>query len=151
MDAAATNRLQAAGVDVMPSFSPQPKGESKLMRRYKKRAAEQKAERDAYRAVNVRDGYKCRACGKRADPRAIDSLARGHHHHVTFRSQGGTDTTSNICLVCPMCHADIHAHALRLELLTEQGADGPLAVWVRNDAGEYLSRREVAVHQVERD
>ena len=135
----------------MPSFSPQPKGESRLMRRYKKRAAEQQAERDAYRAVNVRDGYRCRACGKSADTRSVDSLSRGHHHHLTFRSKGGEHSTANVCLLCARCHDDLHAHRLRLEVTTEQGADGPLETWRTGIDGEYLSRREVAVHQQEKD
>lgn len=30
------------------------------------------------------------------------------HHHIIFRSQGGPDTTENLCTVCATCHADIH-------------------------------------------
>lgn len=56
--------------------------------------------------VDERDGKTCRVCRMWAMP--------VHHHHVRFRSQGGTDTTDNLCVVCSRCHADIHERRIRV-------------------------------------
>lgn len=66
----------------------------------------EKQRRAVYREVEHRDNYRCRACSRRWD-RRLD-----HHHHLTFRSQGGKDTTANLFLICRFCHADIHAYRL---------------------------------------
>jgi len=70
--------------------------------------------RSVYAAVDRRDAYRCVACRKPADPRAMEMTRHGHHHHITFRSQGGQHVTGNVCLLCPVCHADIHAHRLTI-------------------------------------
>lgn len=101
----------AEGESLMPSF---PKPESRVVARTARDAARAKQRRLVYAAVNVRDNYHCAACGKPADPRALEMTRHGHHHHITFRSQGGQDTTANICLLCPVCHADVHAHRLTI-------------------------------------
>jgi len=50
-----------------------------------------------------------------------------HAHHLRFRSQGGHDTMQNLVLLCPRCHAAIHARDLDLVPLdADQGADGEL-------------------------
>jgi hypothetical protein len=58
-------------------------------------------------AVNERDGYACRCCGRQKG-RGITL----HRHHLTYRSRGGPDSTENECLVCALCHALIHARQL---------------------------------------
>ncbi len=80
-----------------------------------KLAMRKQIERAVYRAVDARDGRKCRACGRKADPQAVGIIEHGHHHHVTFRSAGGGTTTANVCLLCGACHADVHAHRLTIE------------------------------------
>ena len=65
-----------------------------------------------YRHVDVRDGYKCRATGKRVDPRASSMLDKGHHHEIRFRSLGGKIETSNVVLLSAEAHADVHAGRL---------------------------------------
>lgn len=48
------------------------------------------------------EGYiRCEWCGK--------SVGRFHHHHIRFRSAGGSDTLENLILLCENCH-DIYAH-----------------------------------------
>ena len=56
--------------------------------------------------VKVRDGGRCRACGTRE---GVDV------HHIKFRSLGGADDTKNCCLLCRLCHADIHGYRLALD------------------------------------
>jgi hypothetical protein len=77
--------------------------------------AKQLAERNIYRAVNARDLYACRSCGRSVSPSAIGLLQRAHHHHIVFRSAGGDTSMSNVCLLCAVCHADVHAHRLTVE------------------------------------
>lgn len=83
-----------------------------------------RAQQDVYRLVDVRDKYRCRACEASASPRALHELQRGHHHHIEYRSKGGADTTANICLLCPSCHADVHEGRLTIR----GNADGELKV-----------------------
>ena len=50
-------------------------------------------------AVLHRDKYKCRFCKTR------NNL---HVHHIVYRSQGGDDVDSNLCVLCDHCHDGIH-------------------------------------------
>lgn len=129
------------------AFSPQPKPESRLLVRARKRREEATALQQAYRAVNVRDGYKCRACGRQCSPQAVDMLARGEHHHIEFRSKGGEHSSQNVALVCSFCHAEIHAHRLKVE----GNADEALTIWKLAEGGWYIARQERAPHDVVRD
>jgi len=56
-----------------------------------------------------RDNYKCRS-GRKC--KHSDKL---HVHHVVFRSQGGTDTPSNLITLCETCHNDLHAGKFELK------------------------------------
>ncbi len=88
---------------------------SKGVRLRTKKAVQEQDKRDyaeVCRVVNQRDQYRCVACGNGADPRAASELQRGHHHHVQFRSRGGQDVSSNLCLLCALCHADVHDRKL---------------------------------------
>lgn len=122
---------------------PKSRAESKLETKWD----EEQARRLAYRLVSTRDGYKCRVCRRRCDPDASDMLAKGHHHHITFRSKGGQDTTDNLALLCATCHADIHAYRLKLE----GNPDETLEIYRLGDDGWYLSRREIRPGEVEHD
>ena len=71
----------------------------------KKRDAESDAkQRAAYKAVDLRDGRTCRLCGEHADPYAVGLTKRAEHHHLTYRSAGGEDTTANLLIACAWCH-----------------------------------------------
>ena len=50
-------------------------------------------------AVFSRDNYKCQCCGK-----TIRDGAILHVHHIKYRSQGGTNSMSNLATVCDKCH-----------------------------------------------
>lgn len=47
-----------------------------------------------------RDGYQCQKCKTRK--------GKLHVHHVVFRSNGGTDTPSNLITLCEGCHDKLH-------------------------------------------
>ena len=47
-----------------------------------------------------RDNYTCQICSKKH--------ARLEVHHITFRSQGGSDEESNLMTLCEDCHRKIH-------------------------------------------
>lgn len=47
-----------------------------------------------------RDGYQCQKCKTKK--------GKMHVHHVVFRSNGGTDTPSNLITLCESCHARLH-------------------------------------------
>jgi hypothetical protein len=49
-----------------------------------------------------RDNYSCQS------GRKVKHSPRLEVHHVVFRSQGGTDTPSNLLTLCETCHADLH-------------------------------------------
>lgn len=69
------------------------------------------------RAVDARDGMRCRVCGH--------ALFTGaHHHHIVPRSLGGKDTTANLIRIDADCHAAIHAHTLTVT----GNADGHLLI-----------------------
>ena len=47
-----------------------------------------------------RDGYQCQKCKTKK--------GKLHVHHIACRSNGGTDTPSNLITVCEGCHARLH-------------------------------------------
>ena len=111
-----------------------PKPISRAAEKADKKAAKDRHRREVYKAVDLRDGFKCRACNRPANPGAVDMLRTGHRHHVVFRSLGGIDDTSTLALLCALCHSDVHAH----RLLVSGNADGLLTferdgkVWKAN-------------------
>ena len=81
----------------------QPKGRPSVFDKRDERRDRETRRRSVYAAVSARDERACRCCGRR------ESL---HHHHLTFRSKGGGDETSNVLLLCVLCHALLHARQL---------------------------------------
>ena len=75
------------------------------------------------RLVYKRDGYQCAMC---SDVRGLQI------HHVTPRSQGGSDFPSNLVTLCWKCHAV--AHGTRLP----EYPDYIDAEWMQNHIAEYL-------------
>lgn len=101
-------RLHAASLLAKPSRS------KRLTDAKAAKAAAKRAYQEVCRLVNLRDHFTCVACDAEARPGWPDALLRGHHHHITFRSHRGADTTANLCLLCPRCHADVHEHRLTI-------------------------------------
>ncbi len=93
---------------------PQWKEPGRRKTRQKKVRDREAEKREVYEAVDRRDRYRCRVCGKRADPKATGMLERGHHHHIIYRSRGGRNRSWNLCLLCPECHDEVHAKRLFL-------------------------------------
>lgn len=115
--------------------------------RLEREAERDRLQRAVFKAVDQRDGYRCRCCGRLADPAAL-SLLRGERHHIVYRSAGGATSTANLCLLDARCHADEHAHRLKIE----GNADEALTFFRRDERGEYyVSKRELAVRVIEKD
>jgi 5-methylcytosine-specific restriction endonuclease McrA len=105
--------------------------------------------RAVYKAVDARDKRECRACGRKSDPNAVGLLARGHRHHLQYRSAGGPTESWNLVTLCASCHSAEHV-TRTLEI--DGNADDALAFWKKDDAGEwFLWRREIAVGQFHKD
>jgi hypothetical protein len=81
----------------------QPKGRPSIFDKRDTSRERMTLRRSVYAAVDARDHRECRCCGRR------ESL---HHHHLTFRSKGGGDCTTNVLLLCRFCHALLHARQL---------------------------------------
>lgn len=128
--------------------------ESQADLRRKRAQAKQDRWLEVCQQVDARDMGKCRACGRKCSTKALDPLLKAHRHHVEFRSKGGQDIASNLVTLCAICHDRLHVkRALRIEPTSKYGADGPLTIWRTTEAHpqEFISRRETAVHQVEKD
>lgn len=63
-------------------------------------------------AVDMRDGKRCRCCGRRGDPNATTTLGRIHRAHIQDASCSGAYELSNLCSLCWICHALEHAKQL---------------------------------------
>ena len=57
-------------------------------------------------AVLNRDSYKCQHCGKKN--------CRLEVHHITYRSNGGTDDENNLITLCKECHDCVHKGVITL-------------------------------------
>ncbi len=94
---------------VMPILKPVKTAKKPNRTVSKARAAKRRkleaVKRDVYALVDARDEHMCRNCGAKAE----------HHHHLTWRSQGGIHSTANVILMCSRCHRAIHDR--RLEVL----------------------------------
>lgn len=99
--------------------------------------------------VTVRDGYRCRCCGRQCNPQATSLLARGHHHHIVYRSALGEDTKENVCLLCADCHDAEHT---KKTLHVEGNAEVALTFYKRGTDGHfYVWRQETGIRVYERD
>ena len=96
------------------SFESLPKPAPLAVVRSKRRRSVEALRRKVYRLVDVRDGLKCRACG-RSCVITLDALPnRWERHHVRFRSLGGEDTSANIIGLCCLCHSEAQQHRLQI-------------------------------------
>ena len=68
--------------------------------------------------VNLRDGLRCRVCGR--VPLSQQNYHRGfEYHHLQMRSEGGADETENLILLCHDCHIRHHKGRLLLPLFDD--------------------------------
>ncbi|OYR72812.1 HNH endonuclease [Halorubrum ezzemoulense] len=59
------------------------------------------------RKVYSRDNYTCQQCGARGGSSGDTEL---HAHHLTPRSEGGSDSLDNLQTLCVNCHNSQHKH-----------------------------------------
>lgn len=86
----------------------------RVTRRTQRIAKAEANKRKVHQAVDARDHYTCRVCGRYCSPLAVGLLQRSHRHHLVYRSAGGKDTTENLCTLCAHCHDDEHHKRIRL-------------------------------------
>lgn len=92
-----------------------PKPRPRIHDRAARLLARQALANAARAAIWRRDGSRCRVCGKHVKKGAVDSVEAGHMHHLTYRSQGGTDKDwEGLVLLCCWCHSAVHNHTLTL-------------------------------------
>ena len=60
-----------------------------------------KIDEELYSYIIERDNSLCCICAKGGD----------EIHHIIFKSQGGTNRSTNLALLCRKCHKDQHGHA----------------------------------------
>jgi len=124
-----------------PSYNPVPRGTT---RAEDKAARERAAERQwlaVCKAVDTRDGPRCRVCRRRCSTTAIAMTDRAERHHIVSRAQGGADTSNNVLLLCARCHAARHTHCM-LQLAGDAEQRDPntrklngVQVWRRTEDG----------------
>jgi len=97
--------------------------ETRLESKQRKGAALESARREAYRIVELRDGYRCRACARGVVRTAELRANRLEHHHVMGRGSILYEATANICVLCKACHDERH---VTRRLSIHGNADGTL-------------------------
>ena len=101
---------------LLPPGSPLPKtvgGKTRAQEKRERDTADDRQQREVYRLVDARDEGRCRVCGRRVTPFAVDSRERAEHNHIILRSRGGEDSTANVHLICASrCHDDIHRRGI---------------------------------------
>ncbi len=119
-------------------------GESRVGRATRSATEEKAHEIQVYHLVNVRDGFKCRCCGRRGSPHASTLLDKLHHDHIIERSLGGETETFNLCLLCARCHEQKTAHVIEPEGNPDAGT--LIFVMPRELATEIFRGRRIPAH-----
>lgn len=88
--------------------------ETRVESKDKCKAEKLKAQTDCYKAVDLRDKRICRVTGAVLSPGASDPHKRLEHHHLLFRSQGGTNSMANVITISAFLHQLIHAGKVHL-------------------------------------
>ncbi len=108
------------------------------------------------RQVKEQTGGTCQCCGDRLDNRVL-SRRFVHAHHLEPLSEGGADTGDNMVVLCPNCHARLHAKTFRVErrddgiYATTSATAEPQKLLERGDmAGAQQRREQTTVEQVVR-
>ena len=89
-----------------------PKPKPRVLDKVEKRKSQEQAKREAYRLVDIRDGFKCRACGRRCVQTMELQPNRLERHHLVFRSLGGKFHSSNLVTLDYWCHSLAQRHEL---------------------------------------
>jgi hypothetical protein len=134
------------------AFMKPPKGSYKLERDAAK-VKVKSSETAEKTKVRLRDG----AAYCRLVPRCtFDKHATAHIFAKGMGGDHGTRTKAELMVRSCWHHHQgpwsLHSYDLRVEFLTDAKADGPIAIWGRDEHGrEYLVGKETAVCQWERD
>lgn len=102
-----------------------PKPAPRWMDKARQKAEDIKAERQCYRAVDARDGRRCRVCRRQLG--GLGMLNAVVHHHLVYRSKTSDPHRSeNVITICRTCDDQVHrAGRLRLtgdaDLTDERG------------------------------
>jgi 5-methylcytosine-specific restriction endonuclease McrA len=83
-----------------------PKPAPRWLAKAKRKAEEMKELKACHAIVDARDGRQCRVCQARVG--GIGMLEAVHHHHLVFRSKGGSNQPDNILSLCVRCHHALH-------------------------------------------
>lgn len=92
----------------VPLIRNAPQKTARVTDRKERRLAEEKHWREVCKLVEIRDGFNCRACGRKVTKTLTVQPDRLEHHHVRPRSLGGPDETANVCVICLECHSARH-------------------------------------------
>lgn len=68
--------------------------------------------RELAKQVALRDGSRCRCCGREGRYDGTVAARALHKHHLVYRSRGGQESRRNLISLCAVCHALIHARQL---------------------------------------
>ena len=86
-------KVETASFDIHKISNPK-------VRRWDYQKGSQKGFYNVKAYVLHRDGHQCQKCKTKK--------GKLHVHHIIFRSNGGTDTPSNLITLCPSCHDKLH-------------------------------------------
>lgn len=102
-----------------------PKPTPRLTARVAKRREALRAWRACVRAVDARDHYRCRCCGRHVTRTLTVCPERLEHHHVHGRTVAPERIAdpSNVVTLCLSCHQRVTRHDVTYE---GTDADGPL-------------------------
>lgn len=101
----------------MPEFHPQPKPEPRIVDRIDQKRKREQAEAEFKNAVWERDGYCCRACGRRVYRTHEAVPQRGEVHHLRPRSLAKNqrlNPKNGVLLCAHPCHVDVTLHRLTI-------------------------------------
>ena len=83
--------------------------------------------------ILVRDGFRCRACGRSPQDYTDVEL---HVHHICPWAKGGLTEEDNLITLCKTCHDGLDPH-FDLSLMSLLGID-PFTERIRNAKSEYI-------------
>lgn len=136
------------------TFFKEPRGTARRERRERQLAADRHldANKSKAKARDLRFAHGCRyalcPCHKSRYKPVLESA------HIDDRSTGGSDEAENLVTLCDERHRgkpSLHSKDFRVDKLTDKGADGPLAFYLRNpETGEMehvYSERSVGISE----
>lgn len=99
-----------------------PKPPTRLVERTAKRREAMQAWLACCAAVDARDKWICRCCGRRTKRTLTLCAERLEHHHLVGRriAPGLTHDSRNVIDCCLECHGKLHRHELHIEGRAEE-------------------------------